>query len=102
MCVTPEDTNTSNKTDNTERLALKLNNKYDKLARYKSHQEFLSTCIKEKLIRRGFQIQLDPSIGNHDEAFLNTWYQKINDLSLELMNDTAKYCEQTINMECIY
>ncbi len=74
--VTREDANAFNQTENTEKLALKLNNKYDKLARYKSHLELLSTCVQEKLIPRGFQIQLDPSIGNHDEAFLNALYQK--------------------------
>ncbi len=46
--VTHEDTNAFHRTDNTDRLALKLNNNYDKLARYKSHLEFISTCVKER------------------------------------------------------
>ena len=42
-----------------------------------------------------FKVQLEPSIGNHDEAFLSTWYDKIQKFSIELMKDTIKFCDKT-------
>lgn len=91
-----ENTHSQLRNNNSEKLGLKLNQKYDKLARFNSHLEFLSTCTKEKLIPRGFRIEIDPSIGNHDEAFMNKWYNKVNNLSIELMKDTAAFCQETI------
>ena len=82
--------------DDTELLAIKLNRNYDKVARYESHQDYLSACIKDQLIPMNFKIQLEPSIGNHDEAFLSTWYDKIQKFSIELMKDTIKFCDKTI------
>ena len=39
---------------------------------------------------------LDPSIGNHNEIFLSTWYDKIQKFSLDLMKDSFKFCEKTV------
>ena len=82
--------------EDTELLAIKLNRNYDKVARYESHQEYLTTCIKDQLIPINFKVQLELSIGNHDETFLSTWYNKIQKFSIDLMKDTIKFCENTI------
>lgn len=82
--------------ENTEILAIKLNRNVDKISRFTSHKEYLEACIKDKLIPTNFKINLDPSIGNHNEEFLSTWYSKIEKFSLELMNDTVKFCSKTI------
>ena len=82
--------------EDTELLAIKLNRSIDKVARYESHQKYLRKCIKDKLIPTNFKIELDPSIGNHNEAFLSSWYDKIQKFSLDLMKDTVKFCEKTI------
>ena len=82
--------------EDTEILAIKLNRNVDKISRFASHKEYLETCIKDKLIPTNFKINLDPSIGNHSEEFLSTWYDKIEKFSLEFMNDTLKFCNKTI------
>ena len=87
---------TSSRVDDTELLAIKLNRKTEKIARFESHRDFLTTCIKDKIIPPSFKIELDPSIGNHDDQFLASWYDKIEKLSLELMADTVKFCKATI------
>ena len=82
--------------EDTEFLAIKLNRSIDKVTRYESHQEYLTACIRDKLIPTNFKIEIEPSIGNHSEAFLTTWYDKIQKLSMDLMKDTVKFCEKTV------
>ena len=53
-----------------ENIAYKLNNLKDKLARYDSHKSFLTRCFQEKIIPNALLIDVEPSIGNHDEDFL--------------------------------
>ena len=50
-----------------EQQAMKLNRLKDKDARYQSHREFLSQCIESKLIPKGLKLELEPTIGNHDQ-----------------------------------
>ena len=50
-----------------EQQAMKLNRLKDKNARYQSHREFLSQCIESKLIPKGLKLELEPTIGNHDQ-----------------------------------
>ena len=82
--------------EDTEFLAIKLNRSIDKVTRYESHQEYLTACIRDKLIPTNFKIEIEPSICNHSEAFLTTWYDKIQKLSIDLMKDTVKFCEKTV------
>lgn len=79
------------------RLTIKLDRLHDKVTRYESHKEFLQKCIQQQLIPNGLKIDLEPTIGNHDEEFVCKWYEKLNKFSLELMQDVATFCEQTIN-----
>ena len=57
-----------------QQQAMKLNRLKDKNARYQSHREFLSQCIKSKLILKDLKLELEPNIGNHDQEFLDMWY----------------------------
>ena len=68
-----------------EKLALKLNSLNDKNARYKSHRSFLTKCHKEEVIPQGLSIHIEPSVGNQDSEFLETWHERLQALSLTLM-----------------
>ena len=50
---------------------MKLNLLKDKNARYQSHREFLSQCIKSKPKPKGLKLELGPTIDNHDQEFLD-------------------------------
>ena len=41
---------------------------------------------------------LEPTIGNHDQEFLNSWYSKLQQFSLSLMEDNVQFCNKTINI----
>ena len=73
---------------------MKLGRLLDKQARYESHISFLKRCITDKVIPNGLNRQLEPTIGNHDQEFLDNWYQKLNKFSFELMGDIVKFCEK--------
>ena len=60
----------NNNKQNTDKLALKLNQLKDKSARYVSHKEFLTRCIENILIPKGFELLLEPTIGNYDQGLL--------------------------------
>ena len=81
----------------TTYLAVKLNRLQDKNTRFESHKDFLSQCIKEKLVPKGLELILEPTIGNHDQEFLDNWYSKLKQFSLSLMEDIVQFCEKTID-----
>ena len=39
---------------------------------------FLSQCIIDKLLPNEIKLELEPSIDNHNEAFVTNWYEKLN------------------------
>ena len=80
-----------------EKLALKLNSLNDRKARYESHKTFLSKCYRDKIIPHGLSIYVEPSFGNQDEAFLETWHENLQSFSLTLMSQIITFCDQTIN-----
>ena len=90
--ITPHSTK-----NNKEISAIRLNRKREKIARFESHLDFLRTCIKDNLTPTNFKVILKPSIGNHDLEFLDTWNKKIQALSTELMEESIKFCEKTID-----
>ena len=45
---------------------------------------------------RGLKIELEPSIGNHDETFLAKWNEKLVKFSRELTQDVIEFCDSTI------
>ena len=81
----------------TTYLAIKLNQLHDKNTRFESHRDFLSQCIREKLIPKGLELMLEPTIGNHNKEFLDNWYSKLKQFSLSLMEDIVQFCDKTIN-----
>ena len=81
---------------NKEQVALKLNRLKDKVTRYESRKDFLTRCIAEKLIPKGLKLELEPTIGNFDQEFVDEWYSKLKGFSLILMKDITTYCEKTI------
>ena len=80
-----------------EKLAFKLNKLEDKFTRYHSHVEFLNKCIDENLVPNGLKIEVEPSIGNHDETFLTVWNKKLKSYSIDLMKEIIKFCENTLS-----
>ena len=71
---------------------MKLDRLLDKQAKYES---YLQKGIRCKVVPHGLNLQLEPTIGNHDQEFLDNWYQKLNKFSFELMGDIVKFCETT-------
>ena len=80
-----------------EQQAMTLNRLKDKNARYQSQREFLSQCIESKLIPKSLKLELEPTIGNHDQEFLDTWYSNLQEFSLSLMKGIVKLCDKTIS-----
>ena len=83
-------------TDKGDFLATKLDRLHDKNERYKSHKDFLVKCLEGNVIPKGLRLDLEPSIGNHDEEFLNKWYGKLEEFSKSFMNDVISFCDKTL------
>ena len=81
---------------NKEQTALNLNRLKEKAARYESHKDFLSRCVAEKLVPKGLKLELEPTLGNHDQEFLDNWFSKLNEFSLILMDCIVSYCGKTL------
>ena len=77
-------------------MAIKLNRAVNKNDRYESHSAFLKQCLNEEAIPHNFKFTVDPSIGNHDEFFLEGWHQIIKQCQIDLIKHTIKYTEKTI------
>ena len=82
---------------NKEQIALKQNRLKDKAVRCKSHKDFLSQCIAEELVPKGLQLVLEPTIGNYDQEFVDTWHSKLKAFSLTLMK---KHCSSLRQNHC--
>ena len=69
----------------------------DEQARFVSHKEFLTCCDAEELVPKGLEVTLEPTIGNHDQEFLDNWYSIQKPFSLSLTKDIVQFCDKTIN-----
>lgn len=104
LTVTPPTRTESNETIITETqddrkiryTARKLDRLNDKEARFQSHKEFLERCITGNVIPNGLKIELEASIGNHNEQFLTKWNEKLIKFSRELTEDVIEFCGTTI------
>ena len=76
-------------------LVSKLDRLHDKKERYLSHQQFLQKCLDNDIIPNGLRLDLEPTIGNHDEDFLKNWYAKLEEYSKNFMKDVLAFCEKT-------
>ena len=56
----------------------------------------MSPCINNKLVPKGLELTLEPTIENYDQSFIDYWFSKVKDFSLNLMEDTASLCDKTI------
>ena len=56
---------------NTDGLAIKLNRLKEKSARYVSHKDLLSQCIKSKFVLKGLELTHERTIGNFDQEFID-------------------------------
>ena len=80
IVTTSKANNISYNTHQKEKVAFKLNYLNDKKARHESHYEFITRCCqKEKIIPGG--LNLERSIGNHSEEFLNNWHERLQSFS---------------------
>ena len=61
-----------------------------------SHKEFLEKCFHDKLTPNGLKINLEPTIGNQNEEFVNQWYKIWDDCAKQLMKMNIKFCETTV------
>ena len=85
---------------------MKRNHFKDKNARYQCTKRrkkkkkclisFLLQCIKSKLIPKGLKPELEPTIGNCDQEFLDLWYSNLQEFSLVLMEGILKFYDKTI------
>ena len=76
-------------------LVSKLDRLHDKKERYTSHQQFLQKCLDNNIIPNGLRLDLEPTIGNHDEEFLQNWYSKLEEYSKNFMKDVLAFCAKT-------
>jgi hypothetical protein len=95
--VNNERPSTNNTDENQARyFATKLDRFHDKEVRFQSHKEFLTRCLEANIIPNGLKLQLEPSIGNHNDEFVNKWYEKLEKFSRELMQDVIEECNTTL------
>ena len=52
--------------------------------------------MAEKLVPKGLKLKLEPTIGNYNQEFVDTWYSKLKTFSLTLMKDIIAHCDKTI------
>ena len=93
--VNPNLTARPARTQNTDAQTIKLNIFCAKSARYKSHKDFLSRRIQEKLVPKGLELHLEPTIGNYDQEFFDSWYFNLKYFTLILRKHIAAYCKKT-------
>ena len=75
-------------------LARKLD-RLDKEARLQSHKEFLERWLTANVLPNGLKLELEPSIGDHNEDFLAKWNDKLNKFSRVLTTD-IEFCGKAI------
>ena len=79
-----------------KKLAFRLYRINYKKIRFLSHKEFLEKRFRDKLTPTGLKINLEPTIGNQNEKFVNQWYKIQDDCTKQLMKMTIKFCETRI------
>ena len=80
---------------NARYLVSKLDRLHDKKERYSSHRQFLQKCLDNDIVPNGLRLDLEPTIGNHDEEFLQNWYSKLEEYSKNFMKDVLAFCVKT-------
>lgn len=90
-----EDSANPNKRVNTRRIPIhlesifrKIRNLDDKLLRFELHNEYLIKYAENKIIPKGLKINVRPSFGREDPAFMNIWTNTVAECSLKLLELT--------------
>ena len=83
------------RTHNIDALAIKPNHLRAKSAQYNSYKDFLSRCIQEKLVPKSLELNLEPTIGNYDQEFIDNWYSNLKDFSFILVKQIVTYSKKT-------
>ena len=53
-------------------------------------------CISDNIIPNELKLELEPTVGNHDEDFVNIWYRKPQRYSLDFVKVVVTFCNTTI------
>ena len=53
-------------------------------------------CITDGLVPNEIELMLGPTIGNHDQNFLDNWYSKLKQFLLSLMKDIIQFYDKTM------
>ena len=61
-----------------------------------SHKKSLIRCIENKLIPKGLELLLEPTVGDYDQEFIDNWYSNLKEFYFILMKDIVKFCGKTI------
>ena len=96
---TPLQKSQGRKTNNEEeikKLAFRLDRIKNEKIRILSHEKFLEKCLHDKLTPNGLKSNLEPTIGNQNEEFVNQWYKVQDECAKQLMKMTIKFYETTI------
>ena len=82
---------------------IKIDNRLRKIdkvkhVRYKSRKDYFSQCIAEKLVPKGWKLELEPIISNCDEEFVDLLYSNLKTFFVTLMKDIVivVHCDPTI------
>ena len=79
-----------------KKLAFRLDRIKNRKVRFLSHKEFIEKCFRDKLTPNGLKTNLEPTIENQNEEFVNQWYKIQDDCAKQLMKMTIKFCETAI------
>ena len=85
-----------NNEEEIKKLSFRLDRFNNKKIRFLSHKEFLEKCFHDKLTPNGLKINLEPTIGNQNEEFVNQWYKIQDNCAKQLIKMTINFCETTI------
>ena len=82
---------------NTDESTLKAKCLKEKCASYISHKNFISQCVKNKLVPKGLDLTYEPTIGNYDQDFIDNWYSDFKYFFLVLAGQIDSFCDKTID-----
>ena len=77
---------TYHKTRHTRYHAIKLNRLKDKQGRNESEHSFLIRT-DAKIVPKSLLIDLEPTVGNHDQGFLDDWYDQLFKINVLIFNN---------------
>ena len=80
----------------SEYFVFKLDRLTEKEWRYVNHKLFLSRCFSENAITNGLRLELEATIVNYNETFLNDWYERLKQHSVEFIKDIITFWEKAV------